>query len=290
MHNSDSETETIQPIISMKEIHPMQKTLVICLLVAVTNIPAFAADKQAIQTEPGTTSGSEQSSEALAKMAQNSRIDQIGTEAADAIATRIRQDVSAKISDLDSSKLTETELLIRQQATNRLEREIVEQDRDLRGLVRDGAIRRNLTQGRVAKALENYVRAEVQARANTTEERLQSKAAAAKKKLAKAIADEIKTSTPTYASGDKWWIDPIIGLRGQFNLTRWLYFAAQADVGGFSAVSQIAWNVQSTIGINFTRNIFAELGYRYYYVDYENGGFVYDMNSYGVFSSVGFKF
>ncbi len=74
------------------------------------------------------------------------------------------------------------------------------------------------------------------------------------------------------------------------NLTRWLFLAAQGDVGGFGAGSQIAWNVQTTIGVNFTRNIFGEIGYRYMYVDYTNGGFVYDMNSFGLYSGIGVRF
>jgi hypothetical protein len=38
-----------------------------------------------------------------------------------------------------------------------------------------------------------------------------------------------------------------------------------ADLG---AGSQIAWFASGSIGINFTRNIFLETGYRYFYMDY----------------------
>jgi len=119
---------------------------------------------------------------------------------------------------------------------------------------------------------------------------LEAAAAAEKRKLGKAISNRIEDVTPTYAAGDQYWFDPIIGLRGQINFTRWLYLVAQGDVGGFGAGSQIAGNVQAAFGVNFTRNIFAELGYRYMYVDYENNGFLYNMNSYGLYSSIGFKF
>jgi hypothetical protein len=44
------------------------------------------------------------------------------------------------------------------------------------------------------------------------------------------------------------------------------------------------------VGVNFTRNIFAELGYRYMYVDYNKDNLLYQMNSYGVFSGIGVKF
>jgi opacity protein-like surface antigen len=119
---------------------------------------------------------------------------------------------------------------------------------------------------------------------------LEKRAANAKKTAAKALASSIDDALPTEAAGDQWWIDPIVGLRGQVNLTRWLFLATQADVGGFGAGSQIAWNVQATLGFNLTRNVFAELGYRYMYVDYQNSGFLYQMNSYGIFTGVGVKF
>ena len=52
----------------------------------------------------------------------------------------------------------------------------------------------------------------------------------------------------------------------------------------------MAYNTQATIGVNFTRNLFAEAGYRYMYVDYANNGFLYKMNSAGFFTGVGIKF
>jgi hypothetical protein len=85
-------------------------------------------------------------------------------------------------------------------------------------------------------------------------------------------------------------VDPIVGLRGQINFTRWLYLAAQGDGGGFHAGSKIAWNVQASLGVNFTRNVFGELGYRYLYTDYRNGGFLYNVGEAGVFSAIGAKF
>ncbi|MGB8464891.1 MAG: hypothetical protein WCE49_08105 [Terrimicrobiaceae bacterium] len=133
-------------------------------------------------------------------------------------------------------------------------------------------------------------RARVEARVAQARARAQARVAQAEQKLSKAIAQRIEDALPTSGSGDAWWVDPIIGLRGQINFTRWLFLAAQGDVGGFGAGSQIAWNVQATIGINFTRNIFAELGYRYMYVDYDNDNLLYQMNSFGLFSGIGVKF
>lgn len=227
----------------------------------------------------------------------DSRIDQVGTAAADAIASRIQQSIQAKLSTIKLPSASDIESLAQTRLRNRVVEELVARDPDLRRLILAGTIKRNITQGRVVEAMNNYVRAEAQAlaaraqtRAALASARLQAAADTAKKRLAKAIASEIESATPTYASGDQWWFDPIIGVRGQVNLTRWLFLAAQGDVGGFGAGSQIAWNVQTTIGVNFTRNIFGEIGYRYMYVDYTNGGFVYDMNSFGLYSGIGVRF
>ena len=133
-------------------------------------------------------------------------------------------------------------------------------------------------------------RARIDARLAQARADAQARVSQAEKKLSKAIAQRIENALPTSGSANVWWFDPILGLRGQINFTRWLFLAAQGDVGGFGAGSQIVWNVQATLGVNFTRNIFAELGYRYMYVDYDKNSFLYQMNSFGLFSGIGVKF
>jgi hypothetical protein len=64
----------------------------------------------------------------------------------------------------------------------------------------------------------------------------------------------------------------------------------QGDVGGFTAGSQIAWLATGTLGVNFTRNIFAEAGYRYFYMDYTSGAFSYKAAEAGPFMGFGVKF
>jgi len=231
----------------------------------------------------------------------DSRIDAIGTNTANALGNRIDAGLDAALSTI-LAQAQQTAATAAPPAANavlgglrpRDLEKLILRDRDLRKLVRDDVIVRSLAGSDVRKALGSYIRASAAAKASrlrgVTDPSLEAAAAAEKKKLGKAIANKIEDVTPTYAAGDQYWFDPIIGLRGQVNFTRWLYLAAQGDVGGFGAGSQIAWNVQATLGINFTRNVFAELGYRYMYVDYENNGFLYDMNSYGLYSSIGVKF
>jgi hypothetical protein len=119
---------------------------------------------------------------------------------------------------------------------------------------------------------------------------IQSRVADAQKKLARALTKQIEQALPTSKSGDRWWVDPIVGLRGQINFTRWLFLAIQGDVGGFGAGSQIAWFASGSIGVNFTRNIFLETGYRYFYMDYVKNGLTYDAAQSGLFMGVGVKF
>ena len=113
---------------------------------------------------------------------------------------------------------------------------------------------------------------------------------AAQQRFSNALARRIEDALPTSVRGSQSWVDPIVGLRGQLNLTRWLFLAAQGDVGGFGAGSKIVWNAQASMGVNFTRNVFAELGYRYVYMNYSHAGALFNAAEAGVFSGIGVKF
>lgn len=186
------------------------------------------------------------------------------------------------------------EAIVSERIRTRDIRRLLRGDVDIRQLERRNLLKRDLVGGSVNGALQDYIRASARAKVatarGTVDSAAEAAAAQAKKKLSKAIADRLEDSIPTDGAGNEWWVDPIIGLRGQINFTRWLFLAAQGDVGGFGAGSEIAWNVQTTLGVNFTRNVFAEIGYRYMYVDYTDGGFLYQMNSYGLYSGIGVRF
>lgn len=106
----------------------------------------------------------------------------------------------------------------------------------------------------------------------------------------KKLSDRIEKELPTSVEQNRWWIDPIVGLRGQVNFSRWFFAAAQADAGGFGVGSQITWNTQATLGVNFSRNVAFEAGYRYMYIDYDKDNFLYNVNMPGVFGGLIFKF
>lgn len=150
------------------------------------------------------------------------------------------------------------------------------------------AARRLLDQARSNLARAQNLRAQTAAGTNTA--KLEADVAKARKKLAKKLANEIEDALPTGSGGDRWWVDPIVGFRAQVNVTRWLFLATQCDAGGFGAASKIAWNLNGSVGVNFTRNVFAEVGYRYFYMDYVNSGLTYQAAESGIFMGGGVRF
>lgn len=95
---------------------------------------------------------------------------------------------------------------------------------------------------------------------------------------------------PTGASGQRTWIDPVVGLRGKVRMTRQFFAAAQADIGGFGAGSDIAFFTQATLGVDLTRHVSAEVGYRYMFVDYEDSGFLFRANMPGIYAGLAVTF
>jgi hypothetical protein len=207
----------------------------------------------------------------------------LGADARNRIAASLNSDLSARL-NADFGKRLKRDLLtgargtelLSNQDLRRVSKGVLSQYRSFLNAVLDA----RLAQG---EARLDAAKAQAKAQAD-------ARVAAAEKRLTKAITKKLGNALPTSESGSEWWVDPIIGLRGQINLTRWLFLAIQGDVGGFGAGSQIAWQASGTVGINLTRNIFVETGYRYFYMDYKNGGFLYKAAEAGIFSGIGVKF
>ena len=125
-------------------------------------------------------------------------------------------------------------------------------------------------QGRVAKAQSRVARDEAQ--------------------LAAAINQQLTKRLPTSASADKDWVDPIIGVRAQWNINRQWFLAAKSDLGGLGVGSDLAWTLQGTVGYQFTESISVEIGYRCMATDYSDGAFTYDVNEEGIFTGLNFEF
>ena len=86
------------------------------------------------------------------------------------------------------------------------------------------------------------------------------------------------------------WFDPVIGLRGRFNLSKAFYLTAESDVGGFGIGSDIAVQAYAALGCQITRNIFSEVGYRYLYDDFRDTNFLYQLSLHGAQITVGINF
>jgi hypothetical protein len=95
-------------------------------------------------------------------------------------------------------------------------------------------------------------------------------------------------------SGSRQWIDPFIGLRTRFQLTKDLMMVFRGDIGGFGIGSQFAWNVSGYLGYSVSEMVSLWAGYRAIGVDYQDGSgndkFVYDVIIQGPVIGVGFRF
>ncbi len=225
-------------------------------------------------------------------------IQSASTAAVDRIANGIGQRVDAFLTNNAGALASTVENAVGQVVSNVVLEEMADFPDDVLNSLTPAQIRKatkainNLqnSNGAYREFLAATVQAKLAAAQNQLTSAIQSRVAQAKQNLSSALADELEEVLPTDFDGDQWWIDPIIGLRGQVNFTRWLFLAFQGDVGGFGAGSQLAWTAQATIGINFTRHLFGELGYRYYYLDYQGDYLSYKGSEGGAFAGMGVRF
>lgn len=87
-----------------------------------------------------------------------------------------------------------------------------------------------------------------------------------------------------FIKGKQSWIDPIIGGRISWDMTKHLVFIIRADIGGFGIGSEFEWNLMAGVGYRLSNITF--LGaYRIWYAKYENSSgdnlFVYDLTTSG---------
>jgi len=88
----------------------------------------------------------------------------------------------------------------------------------------------------------------------------------------------------------EYWTDPYIGIGGRYNLNKAFYLTGKADVGGFDVGSIITAQGYGGLGYQYNRNIYAELGFRFLYYDYDSDGFLYKVWTYGPQITVGAQF
>jgi hypothetical protein len=151
----------------------------------------------------------------------------------------------------------------------------------------------------IAQRVEQFIevkKAELRARVDALVERgverreaVQRVVNSAKARIANQLAVRLNKRLGQTLSRDDYWFDPYLGLRGRYNFNKVFYTAVRGEVGG-GVASDLMWEVEGVIGINLTRSIFTEIGYRALAVDYDNDGLLFDTTMHGPQITTGITF
>lgn len=89
----------------------------------------------------------------------------------------------------------------------------------------------------------------------------------------------------------KQWVDPALGIKGRSMIANSQFFVeGGAGIGGFGLGSKLYYEFNANIGYQFTDNISAAVGYRYFDVNYDKNDYVYDIVQQGWLAGVSFSF
>lgn len=113
---------------------------------------------------------------------------------------------------------------------------------------------------------------------------------AAKARIANQLALRLDKSLGQTLSKDDYWFDPYVGLRGRYNFNKTYYTAVRGEIGGFGVGADLMWEVEGVIGINLTRSIFTEIGYRALGGNFEDRDFRFDVVMHGPQITTGITF
>jgi hypothetical protein len=113
---------------------------------------------------------------------------------------------------------------------------------------------------------------------------------AAKTRITNELAIQLNKSLSQTLSKDDYWFDPYVGLRARYNFNKTYYTAVRGEIGGFGVGADLMWEVETVVGINLTRSIFTEIGYRALGGNYENNGLRFDVVMHGPQITTGITF
>ncbi len=91
-------------------------------------------------------------------------------------------------------------------------------------------------------------------------------------------------------SQDKNWVDPIVGARARVALSEKWFLMFLADLGGFGAGSDFTWQAFAGAGYQISKTWSVKFGYRVLGIDFQDGGFVYDVTLQGFVLGFGIRF
>jgi hypothetical protein len=113
---------------------------------------------------------------------------------------------------------------------------------------------------------------------------------AAEAQIADHVAVTLDTKLHQSISRQDDWFDPYVGLRGRYNFNKTYYTAVRGEIGGFGVGADLMWEVEGVLGINLTRSIFTELGYRALGGNFEENNFKFDVVMHGPQITTGITF
>jgi hypothetical protein len=113
---------------------------------------------------------------------------------------------------------------------------------------------------------------------------------AAKAQIANQLASTLDAKLGQTLSRDDYWFDPYVGLRARYNFNKTYYTAVRGEIGGFGVGADLMWEVETVVGINLTRSIFTEIGYRALGGNFEENNFKFDVVTHGPQITTGITF
>jgi hypothetical protein len=153
---------------------------------------------------------------------------------------------------------------------------------------------------RVAQRVENFIerkRAALEDRIDALHLRGEARRAAvqrtvnaAKARIANQLAARLNRTLDQTLSRDDYWFDPYVGVRTRYNFSKAFYTGMRGEIGGFGVGADLMWEVECVIGINMTRSIFTEIGYRALSSDFEDNNFRFDTVMHGPQITTGITF
>jgi hypothetical protein len=152
----------------------------------------------------------------------------------------------------------------------------------------------------IAQRVENFIQEKADAlRARIDELHLTGEArraavqrlvSEAKARIANQLALRLNKSLSQTLSKDDFWFDPYVGLRTRYNFNKTYYTAVRGEIGGFGVGADLMWEVEAAFGINLTRSIFTEIGYRALGGNFEENNFRFETVMHGPQITTGITF
>jgi hypothetical protein len=152
----------------------------------------------------------------------------------------------------------------------------------------------------IAQRVENFIQEkedalraridELHLRGEARRDAVQRAVDAAKARIANQLALRLNKSLSQTKSKDDFWFDPYVGLRTRYNFNKTYYTGVRGEIGGFGVGADLMWEVEAVVGINLTRSIFTEIGYRALGGNFEENDFRFETVMHGPQITTGITF